>query len=57
MVKNILTNKKIEFEYFLLDELELSDRAKYIKLVEENFQLQFPFIIKDEKLIDIKEVL
>jgi glutaredoxin len=56
-VKNILTTKGIEFEYFLLDELESTDKEKYTKLAEENNQLQFPFIVKDEKLIDIKEVL
>lgn len=56
-VKNILTTKKIEFEYFLLDELEAIDQEKYTKLAEENNQLQFPLIVKDEKLIDIKEIL
>jgi glutaredoxin len=56
-VKNILTTKKVDFEYFLLDELGSSDQDKYMKLAKENNQLQFPLIIKDDKLIDIKDVL
>lgn len=56
-VENILTSRKIEFEYFLLEELEKSNQEKYMKLAKENNQLQFPLIVKNEELIDIKEVL
>lgn len=56
-VKNILVSKNIEFEYFLLEELENSDKEKYMNLAKENNQSQFPLIVKNEKLIDVKELL
>jgi glutaredoxin len=56
-IKNILTSKNIDYEYLFFDELMPSDKEKFKNLAEENNQFQFPLIIKDEKLIDIKDIL
>ena len=55
MVKNILTNKGIEYEYQLLDECE--NKAEYIKMAREKGQLSMPLIIQDNKIIDLQEVI
>ncbi len=57
MVKNILASKKKEFEYFLLDDMNLEDQEKYKQLAEENNQLQFPLIVENEILISIQDIV
>jgi glutaredoxin len=57
MVKNILDNKNIEYQYVILDELETEEKNKYIKMAREMKKLEMPLIIKDEFLYDVKEVI
>jgi glutaredoxin len=57
MVKNILLNKNIEFEYKKLEELPEEEGIRYKKLGREYKQLSFPLIIKDNKVYDLKEVI
>jgi glutaredoxin len=57
MIKNILTNKNIEFEYKLLESLSEEEGIKYKQLGREYKQLSFPLIIKDNKVYDLKEVI
>jgi len=56
MVKTILTNKGIEFEYVLLNELEPSMKALYLLISREAGNMQMPIMIKDNKSISINEV-
>lgn len=57
MVKNILNNKNVKYEYKLLDQLDENVKKEYIKLARQLGKLEMPLIIKENKLIDIKEVI
>lgn len=57
MIKNILTNKKIDFDYIVYDDLSDKEKSAYDEIAKENNILNFPIII-DEKnnIIDIKDI-
>jgi len=57
MIKNILSNKNIEFEYKILESFSEEERKNYIKLGKEFKQTSFPLIVKDNKVLDLKEVI
>jgi glutaredoxin len=57
MVKTILTNKNIEFEYKLLNDLTNDLKFKYLNNARENGLIELPLIIKDNQVIDFKEVI
>lgn len=57
MVKNILNNKEISYTYKIFNELSQEDREKYMNMARQNNQLSFPIIIKDNKVVDIKEAI
>ena len=56
MTKNILTNKNVEFEYLLFEDLSSDEQNKYMKLVEEQTMIELPLIIKNDKLITLQEI-
>lgn len=57
MVKNILSNKGINFDYKKLEDLSQEEKNKYLKLARMKKQMEMPLIIKNEKIVDIKEVM
>ena len=58
MVKNILLNKNIEFEYSLYNDLSEIEKEYYNQLIKKYNQLQFPLIInKNEELINVEDIL
>jgi len=57
MVKNILNNKNIEYDYKLINSLSDEDKNKYINMAQCIGQMSFPLIIKDEKIITLQEVI
>lgn len=56
MTKTILTNKKIEFEYKLLDSLSLEEQKKYLNVAQENGQMSFPIIFKNDELTTLQQL-
>ena len=53
-IKNILNNKKIEFEYSLVDDLEENQKEYYMSSAKDNGFVNFPWIIDEEnKFIEI----
>ena len=56
MVKTILTNKGIEFNYAILDELDPTVKKMYLLMAREAGNIQMPIIIKDSESIKINEV-
>lgn len=56
MVKSILDNKDISYQYKKIEECSQEEQEKYLYLARENRQLGFPLIIKDDKIITIQEV-
>lgn len=56
MVKNILTNKKIEFSYVKLEDLSQEEKSEYLKMAKEAKQFEMPIIIKDNTVIAFQEV-
>lgn len=56
MVKTILNNKNIDYEYKLLSELSNEDQSRYLEMCKKANQKSFPLIIKENKLISIQEV-
>lgn len=57
MVKNVLTNKGVEFEYKLLEELSEEDRNNYIQMAQDTGMLSLPLIIKNNTLKTLQEVM
>jgi glutaredoxin len=56
VTKQILDNKKIEYEYSILTELPEEERRHYAKLARDCDYNTMPLIIKDDKLITLQEV-
>lgn len=56
-VKQILKNNNINFEYMLLDEINVRERVKYIQMAHKAKQLELPLIIKDNQIVKLEEIL
>jgi len=56
MTKTILTNKKIEFEYKLLDSLTPEEQKKYLNIAQENNQMSFPIIFRNDVLTTLQQL-
>ena len=57
MVKNILNNKQIEYEYILMESLSLEEQVEYRKMAIKAKQMEMPLIIKEDKIITLQEVI
>jgi glutaredoxin len=57
IIKNILLNKNINYKYKLFEDLSSEEKNRYIKLAKKNNQMEFPLIIKNNQIIDFKEVV
>ena len=57
MVKNILISKHIDFTYDLLKDIDSKTREVYMNMATQKGMLNMPFIIKDDELVDLKEVI
>lgn len=56
MVKTVLDNKSINYEYILFEELSQEEQDSYLQLAKDSNQTSFPLIIKENKLITLQEV-
>lgn len=56
MVKNILTNKKIEFTYSLLEDLPQDEYDIKMEKAKEKNMMALPLIFKNNELIKIEEI-
>lgn len=56
MIKNILTEKGIEYEYKLINEMLTEERDEYMDMAKAKNQMSFPLIIRENKLITLQEV-
>ena len=56
MIKNILKNRKIDFEYLDFNNLSQDKQKEYISFLEENNKLAFPLLIKDGKIVNLEEI-
>lgn len=57
MVKNILSNKNVEYEYILFLDLDKKEQEELMEKSKSIGQLSFPIIMKGENIIDIKEII
>ena len=57
MTKTILTNKNIEFDYVLLNDMSTEDQDYYLNLANEKGITTFPLIIKDNVAVTLQEVI
>lgn len=57
MAKSALLNKKIEFEYVLLEDLDSENYEKIIDMASANKMMNLPIIIKDGNQVKLQEVL
>lgn len=57
MVKTILNNKYIPYEYILMENLSSEEKSGYINLAREQRMMAMPLIIKNEKLVSLQEVI
>ena len=55
--KEILEEKGIEFDYFLMDSLEPAQRETYMNLAKEYNVKNFPLIIKNNTIYNLQEVI
>jgi glutaredoxin len=56
-IKNILNNKGISYDYKLLELLPQEDKDRYMSMARQAKQLAMPIIIKEDKVVDFKEVV
>lgn len=56
IIKQILSNKGIEFEYELLSDLPKETQRIILNKAKAKEQLNMPLIFKDDEIIDIKEI-
>lgn len=56
MTKQILNNKGIEYEYMLLSDLPAEEQNVIMTKAQEEKKIALPIIIKDDKLVDVKEI-
>jgi glutaredoxin len=57
MTKILLTNKGINFTYALLEELPKEEKGKYVKEAQEKGLMNLPLIVKNDVIVDLKEVM
>lgn len=57
VTKTILKNKKIDFEYKLLNDLSLEEQDFYIKLAQDSNMISLPLIVVDKKLKTLQEII
>jgi glutaredoxin len=57
MTKGILDKKEIEYEYKIINDLNKEDQLIYMNMAKEKGIAFFPLVIKDNKIIDIQEVI
>lgn len=57
IIKNLFKQKNIDFEYLYLSDLDKKEQEKLLKEAEDKGLLNFPIIIKNDNIIDAKEIL
>ena len=56
MTKNILNNKNIVYDYKLIDSLTSEEQNKYLDIAQQNGQMSYPLIFKDEVLTTLQKL-
>lgn len=56
MVKEILNNKNIDYNYKLISEFTEDEKSNLLNMAKEAKQNSFPLILRDEKIITLQEV-
>lgn len=56
IIKQILSNKGVEFKYELLSDLPKETQRIILNKAKAKGQLNMPLIFKDDEIIDIKEI-
>jgi glutaredoxin len=56
VVKRILTQRNIDFEYKILEELSESEKDRVIAIARNANSLKFPVILKDGVFVTVDEV-
>jgi glutaredoxin len=57
MTKQILKNKNIEFEYVMFDRIDASLQSYLMEQAKKQGLMNFPLILKDEQLVELKDVI
>lgn len=55
ITKNILNQNHVEFKYSEIEDFDNKEQERYLKIAEDNGQLLFPLIFKDNSLISLSE--
>lgn len=56
VVKNILDNRKVEYEYKILSDLNKEEKEKILSKARSKGIMQMPVIIKDDEVVELSEV-
>lgn len=57
IIVNLLNQKNIDFNYCYFSDLDKDEQTKISKEAEDKGLLTFPIIIKNNNIIDVKEIL
>lgn len=57
MIKTILDNKKIEYDYYILDDLSNEVQSKILEIAQSNGIMNFPLVFVDKEIKDVKEIM
>jgi glutaredoxin len=56
ITKQILDNKGIDYSYEYLSDLSTEEQEKITNMAIESAKISMPMILKDNKLVDVKEI-
>jgi glutaredoxin len=56
IIKELMKENGIEFQYKMMDEIPKTERFEYIKVAKQNGQVSLPIILKDGVFIKTTEV-
>lgn len=57
MIRTLFKNRGIDFEYILLENLSEKEKKNYITQARKKGLMNMPIVVKDDKVIDFKEVM
>ena len=57
ITKTLLEQKKIPFEYKMIEDLPEQDQNSYINKAQNAGTMNFPIIIKDDNIVNLEDVL
>lgn len=57
MIKTIFDNKKIEYSYYIFEDLSSEVQSQIMEIAQSHGMTNFPVIFVDKEIKDVKEIM